>query len=57
MDDKNQGGSPDRDRINVNENYELEYWTKELGISAEKLRDAVKEVGTTAKAVREFLNK
>ena len=37
-DDKKNTGNPDRDRINVNEDYELQYWTKALGVSAEELR-------------------
>lgn len=57
MDNKEKVGVPDRDRINIHENYEVEYWTKELGISAERLREVVKEVGTTSKAVREYLKK
>ena len=57
MDSKNKVGSPDRDRINVNEDYEVQYWTKELGISAARLREVVKAAGTSAKAVREYLNK
>lgn len=57
MDSKDKVGSPDRDRINIHENYEVEYWSKELGISPEKLREAVKNAGTSAKAVREYLNK
>jgi len=56
-DDKRNTGSPDRDRINVNEDYELQYWTKALGVSADELRAAVKAVGTTATAVREHLKK
>ncbi len=56
-DDKKNAGSPDRDRINVNEDYELQYWTKALGVSAEELRAAVKAVGPTAVAVRERLGK
>ncbi|EKT4084550.1 DUF3606 domain-containing protein [Stenotrophomonas maltophilia] len=55
-DDKNTG-SPDRDRINVNEDYELQYWTKALGVSADELRAAVKAVGPTAAAVRKHLGK
>ena len=57
MDNKNNVGSPDRDRINLKENYEVEYWTKELGIKAEQLRKAVDEVGTSADAVRKYLKK
>jgi len=56
-DDKRQSGSPDRDRINVNEDYELRYWTEALGVSEEKLRAAVEAVGPTAAAVREHLKK
>lgn len=56
-DDKKNTGSPDRDRINVNEDYEVHYWTKELGVTAEQLRAAVKAVGPTSKAVRAHLGK
>lgn len=56
-DDKKNTGSPDRDRINVNEDYELQYWTKALGVSAEELRAAVRAVGPTAAAVRKHLGK
>jgi len=55
-DDKQNPGSPDRDRINVNEDYELRYWTQALGVSAEELRAAVAAVGPTANAVRAHLN-
>jgi hypothetical protein len=57
MDSKDKVGSPDRDRINVNENYEVEYWSKELGVSPDKLRQVVKDAGTSVKAVKEYLNK
>ncbi|WP_217539225.1 DUF3606 domain-containing protein [Stenotrophomonas sp. GbtcB23] len=57
IDDKKNTGSPDPDRINVNEDYELQYWTKALGVSAEELRAAVKAVGPTAVAVRKHLHK
>jgi hypothetical protein len=56
-DDKKNAGSPDRDRINVNEDYELQYWTKALGVSADELRAAVRAVGPSAAAVREHLGK
>lgn len=56
-DDKNKTGSPDRDRINVSEDYELKYWTKTLGVTAEQLREAIKAVGPTADAVRRHLGK
>jgi len=56
-DDKKKTGSPDRDRINVNEDYEVQYWTKTLDITAAQLREAVKAVGPTSAAVREHLGK
>jgi hypothetical protein len=57
MDDKTKTGSPDSKLINVNENYEVEYWTKEFGVSKEKLKEAVAAAGTSAAAVREYLGK
>lgn len=57
MDNKQNVGSPDRDRINVNEDYELEYWIKALNVSKDELRDAVKAVGTSAEKVKVHLNK
>ncbi len=56
-DDKTKTGAADRTRINVNEDYELHYWTKALAVSADELRAAVKAVGPTAAAVREHLGK
>lgn len=56
-DDKTKTGAADRTRINVNEDYELQYWTKALAVSADELRAAVKAVGPTAAAVREHLGK
>lgn len=56
-DDKTKTGAADRNRINVNEDYELQYWTQALGVSADELRAAVKAVGPSAAAVREHLGK
>ncbi|AVJ33266.1 DUF3606 domain-containing protein [Stenotrophomonas sp. MYb57] len=56
-DDKKNAGSPDRDRVNVNEDYEIQYWTNALGVSADELRAAVQAVGPTAAAVRKHLGK
>jgi hypothetical protein len=56
-DDLTNRGPQDRARINVNENHELRYWTKELGVSEERLKEAVKAVGVAVEAVREHLKK
>lgn len=55
MDNKTKTGSPDRDRINVNEDYELQDWSKKFGVSRDELKKAVKEVGTSAEAVAKYL--
>jgi len=57
MDDKSKTGTPDSKFINVNEDYEVSYWTKELGISKEELVAAVEAAGTSVSAVKEYLNK
>lgn len=54
-DDLSNRGPQDRSRINVNEAHELRYWTRELGVSEEQLRAAVKAVGVSAAAVRAAL--
>jgi hypothetical protein len=57
MDNKKDPGRPDRDRINVNEDYELQDWSEKFGVSPEELRKAVQAVGTMAKDVEAYLRK
>jgi hypothetical protein len=54
-DDKTKKGPADRSRINVNEDYELDYWTAEFGVTREELREAVKTAGPSVEAVRACL--
>lgn len=56
-DDKTNRGPQDRSRINLQEDYEVRYWTDKLGISKSQLEEAVREVGSSAKAVEEELRK
>jgi len=56
-DDKTKRGPADAQRINVNEDYEVEYWTRVLGVSEEKLRATVKRVGVIAADVQDTLEK
>lgn len=56
-DDKQNRGAQDRSRINMNEDYEVAYWTKELGVTREQLAEAVRKVGVGVGAVREELDK
>jgi hypothetical protein len=45
MDDPDKRGPADRMRIDVNESWEVRYWTAELGCSVDQLRGAVVAVG------------
>jgi hypothetical protein len=56
-DDKNKQGQADRSRINVQERYEVEYWTKKFGCSADELKAAVQKAGVMAKDVEAALKK
>jgi hypothetical protein len=57
MDNTKKTGTPDSKTINLLEDYEVAYWTKELGVSKKQLTDAVTAVGKSAEAVRKHLNK
>lgn len=54
-DDKGNRGPQDGSRINLNEDYEVRYWTEKFGVSAERLRAAVDRVGVGAEAVEREL--
>ena len=56
-DDLSNRGRPDRDRINVNEDYEVRDWAKKFGVSPEELKRAVQQVGDRADTVRQHLGK
>ena len=55
MDNKTKKDYRDRVRINVNEKYEVQYWSKRFNVSPAKLRNAVKTVGVTVKKVEQYL--
>ncbi len=56
-DNKKNTGKPDRDRISLSEDYEVQDWSKKFGVSAEELKKAVKQVGSMAKDVEAYLKK
>ncbi|AWH86570.1 DUF3606 domain-containing protein [Flavobacterium album] len=45
-DDKSKTGSPDRNRINTSEDYEVRYWSEKFGVSKQELLDAIKSSGS-----------
>jgi Protein of unknown function (DUF3606) len=55
MDDLKKKGSQDRSKINMHEEHEVRYWTKELGVNKEQLQKLVDKVGNSAAAVRKEL--
>lgn len=56
-DDKSKTGGPDRQRIDVNEDYELRDWSKKFGVTPDELKAAVKKVGVMADDVGKELKK
>jgi Protein of unknown function (DUF3606) len=56
-DDKTKTGKPDSDRINVNEPYELKYWSDKFAVTPERLKAAANTSGPTVKGVAALLGK
>ncbi|WP_347216204.1 DUF3606 domain-containing protein [Chryseobacterium sp.] len=47
----------DATRVNINEDWEVNYWCKKFGVTKDQLKNAVKAVGDSADAVQKFLRK
>ena len=56
-DDRTVRGPGDRQRINLNERYEVQYWTSKWRIRDEQLTEAVRKVGPMSAAVAKALGK
>lgn len=56
-DDLENRGGQDRNRIDVNEDWELRYWSEKLGCTPDQLKAAVKAVGTSVKDVEAHIGK
>ena len=54
-DDKSKSSGQDRQRINVNQDYELRDWSRKFGVSQEELKRAVAKVGDRARDVERDL--
>jgi hypothetical protein len=54
-DNLQQRGGRDRQRIDVNEDYELRDWSKKFGVTKEQLKEAVQAVGNESDKVEQFL--
>ena len=54
-DDKTKRAPQDAKLISLEEDYEVEYWTRRFGVTAERLVEAVQKVGNSAERVGEEL--
>jgi len=54
-DDLQKTGRQDDARISINQDHELSYWSKNLGVSRDKLRETVARVGPMRQAVERAL--
>lgn len=57
MSDDKKATGQDRKLISLSEDYEMRDWMKSLGCTEADLRAAVKAVGNSAEAVRDYLRK
>ena len=56
-DDKMNRGEPDRSRINLDEDYEVSYWSERFGITKEQLKKAVEKVGSSPEDIARLVGK
>jgi len=56
-DDTTRRGPPDPSRINVNQPWELRYWSETFNVSEDELRRAVQSAGVMVDDVRRHLGK
>lgn len=56
-DDLDKKGKEDAIRINVNEDWELNDWSKKLGVTKNQLKKAVETVGDSVDAVKKYFGK
>ena len=54
-DNLQQRGGRDRQRIDVNEDYELRDWSKKFGVTKDQLKEAVQAVGNESDKVERYL--
>ena len=54
-DNRDTRGGSDRLRIDLHESWEVDYWTRKLGVSREELAKAVEVAGDRAHDVADYL--
>ena len=56
-DDKNKQDGRDRNKVAGNEDYEVNYLAEKLGVSAERVREAIKAVGNDRQKIEKHLSR
>jgi hypothetical protein len=56
-DDLKQRAPQDASRISLNEDWEVRYWTKTLGVSREELEKLVRQHGNSTETVKKALTR
>lgn len=56
-DDLTKKHPQDADKINLSQQWEIDYWTEALHTTEARLRAAISKVGPYVSAVREYLKK
>jgi hypothetical protein len=54
-DDKTKRAPQETNLISLTEDYEIDYWTEVLGVTRERLAEAIQAVGHSAEKVRTYL--
>ena len=55
MEKNKHEGMPDKYSININNKYEIEYWSIKLGITPIELLEIVEQVGISSLDVKKYL--
>ena len=56
-DDLKNTGKQDDQRINLNQDHEVNYWSEKFGVTPGELKEAVEKAGPMVDDVRKQLNK
>lgn len=56
-DDLSKRRPQDASKINLSEQWEIDYWCRKFGCTEARLRAAIKAVGNSSAAVEKYLNK
>jgi hypothetical protein len=52
-DDKSKKGAQDRNKVNGNENYEVQYFKEKMGVSSQAVTGAIRATGSNDRKVLE----